>query len=98
MLSDPAILNKMDEAPEPIERVRGDDYLIKDTGLVEAYEQFLRTICKYGLPTGDLYEFAAQQMEKYERKKKARELKMKAEMEIRKAASKRPQKEEFQET
>ena len=88
----------MDEAPEPIERVRGDDYLIKDTGLVEAYEQFLRTICKYGLPTGDLYEFAAQQMEKYERKKKARELKMKAEMEIRKAASKRPQKEEFQET
>ena len=34
-------------------------------------------------------------MEKYERKKKARELKMKAEMEIKKAASKRPVKEEF---
>ena len=57
----------------------------------------MRTICKYGLPTGDIYEFAAQQIEKYERKKKARELKMKAEMEIRKAASKRPQKEEFKE-
>ena len=55
----------------------------------------MRTICKYGLPTGDIYEFAAQQIEKYERKKKARELKMKAEMEIRKAASKRPVKEEF---
>ena len=74
---------------ETIERVKGDDYLIKETGLLDAYEQFLRTICKYGLPTGDIYEFAAQQIEKYERKKKAKELKLKAEMEIRKAASER---------
>ena len=79
---------------EKIERVKGDDYLIKETGLLDAYEQFLRTICKYGLPTGDIYEFAAQQIEKYERKKKAKELKLKAEMEIRKAASRRPLKED----
>ena len=85
----------MEEEPEPIIRTKGDDYLIKDTGLLEAYELFLRTICKYGLPTGDIYEFAAQQIEKYERKKKAKELKMKAEMEIRKAASRRPLKEEY---
>jgi|LakMenEpi03Aug12_release.lakeMendotaPanAssembly.Ray.scaffolds.fasta_scaffold252993_2 hypothetical protein len=57
---------------EKIERVKGDDYLIKETGLLDAYELFLRTICKYGLPTGDIYEFAAQQIEKYERKKKAK--------------------------
>ncbi len=47
---------------------------------------FLRAICKHGLPTGDVYEFAAQQIEKYERKKRAKELKMKAELEIQKAA------------
>jgi hypothetical protein len=52
----------MDEPAEKIERTKGDDYLIKETGLLEAYEQFLRTICKYGLPTGDIYEFAAQQI------------------------------------
>lgn len=68
----------MAEESQRFERVKGDDYLIKDTGLLEAYEQFLRTICKYGLPTGDIYEFAAQQIQKFERKKKAKELKMKA--------------------
>jgi len=52
----------MAEESQRFERVKGDDYLIKDTGLLEAYEQFLRTICKYGLPTGDIYEFAAQQI------------------------------------
>jgi hypothetical protein len=57
--------------------------------LLEAYEMFLRAICKHGLPTGDVYEFAAQQIEKYEKKKKAKELKLKAEMEIRKAAKKK---------
>ena len=57
--------------------------------MLEAYEMFLRAICKHGLPTGDVYEFAAQQIEKYEKKKKAKELKLKAEMEIRKAAKKK---------
>lgn len=60
--------------------------------MLEAYEQFLRTLCKYGLPTGDVYEFAAQQIEKFERKKKAKELKLKAELEIRKAALKKSEK------
>jgi hypothetical protein len=36
-----------------------------------------------------VYEFAAQQIEKYERKKRAKELKMKAELEIQKAARKK---------
>ena len=54
--------------------------------MLEAYELFLRSICKHGLPTGDVYEFAAQQIEKFEKKKKAKELKLKAEMEIRRAA------------
>jgi len=36
--------------------------LIKNTGLLEAYHQFLRSICKFGLPVGDVYEFAAQQI------------------------------------
>lgn len=57
--------------------------------MLEAYELFLRAICKHGLPTGDVYEFAAQQIEKYEKKKRAKELKLKAEMEIRKAARKK---------
>ena len=57
--------------------------------MLEAYELFLRAICKHGLPTGDVYEFAAQQIEKYERKKRAKELKMKAELEIQKAARKK---------
>ena len=63
--------------------------MIRDTGLLEAYELFLRSICKHGLPTGDIYEFAAQQIEKYEKKKRARELKAKAELEIQKAASRK---------
>jgi hypothetical protein len=32
------------------------------SGILDAYEGFLRTLCKHGLPTGDIYEFAAQQM------------------------------------
>lgn len=59
------------------------------SGILDAYELFLRTLCKYGLPTGDIYEFAAQQMEKFERKKRAKELKLKAQMEIQKAARKK---------
>jgi len=47
---------------------------------------FLRAICKNGLPTGDVFEFAAQQIERFEKKKKAREMKERAEAQIRKAA------------
>ena len=49
-----------------------EEDVIKESGLLEAYELFLRAICKHGLPTGDVYEFAAQQIEKYEKKKKMR--------------------------
>ena len=36
---------------------------------------FLRSLCKYGLPKGNVYEFAAQQVLKYERKYKDEALK-----------------------
>lgn len=39
--------------------------MLKLSGILDAYEQFLKTLCKYGLPTGDVYEFAAQQIEKF---------------------------------
>lgn len=48
---------------------------LKQTGIVNAYEQFLRSICKNGLPKpSNVYEFAAQFILKYE--KKMREKKM----------------------
>ncbi len=48
---------------------------LKQTGIVNAYEQFLRSICKNGLPEpSNVYEFAAQFILKYE--KKMREKKM----------------------
>ena len=51
---------------------KSEEDFIKDVGLLEAYEIFLRAICKQGLPTGDIYEYAAQQVERYEKKKRAR--------------------------
>jgi len=65
-----------------------DEDVIKSSGLLDAYEHFLRAICKNGLPTGDVFEFAAQQIEKFEKKKRAKELKERAEAHIRKAATK----------
>ena len=32
---------------------------ITDTGLLDAFEHVIRTLAKFGLPKGDLYEFAA---------------------------------------
>ena len=55
-----------------------DEDVIKSSGLLDAYEHFLRAICKNGLPTGDVFEFAAQQIERFEKKKKAREMKERA--------------------
>jgi hypothetical protein len=66
------------EAAKP----KKEEDLIKESGLLEAYELFLRAVCKHGLPEGNVYEFAAQQIERYERKKRAQELKAKAEQHI----------------
>jgi hypothetical protein len=35
-------------------------------------------LCKHGLPTGKIYDYAAQEILKYEKKKINRELKMRA--------------------
>lgn len=35
----------------------------------------LTSLCKYGLPTGDLYEFAALQVLRYEKKEKLKKKK-----------------------
>lgn len=66
---------------------RLEDVLV-DSGLIEAYDHFLRLLCRHGCPVGDIYEYAAQQMEKFQKKKKTLDLKRKAELEIQKAAKK----------
>jgi hypothetical protein len=33
--------------------------LLKNSGVLDAYQYLLTSLCKYGLPTGDLYEFSA---------------------------------------
>lgn len=38
---------------------------------MDAYQYLLTSLCKYGLPTGDLYEFSALTILRYEKKVKA---------------------------
>ncbi len=45
--------------------------ILKNSGILDAYENLLESLCKYGLPTGDLYEFSALTVLKYEKKFKA---------------------------
>ena len=40
-------------------------------GLMEAYESVLRSLCEAGLPEGNVYEFAALKVLKFEKKFKA---------------------------
>ena len=42
--------------------------ILKNSGILDAYEHLLESLCKYGLPTGDLYEFSALTVLKYEKK------------------------------
>lgn len=42
--------------------------ILKNSGILDAYEHTLECLCKYGLPTGDLYEFCALTVLKYEKK------------------------------
>ena len=44
---------------------------LKQSGILNAYEYLLEQLCKYGLPQGDLYEFSALTVLKYEKKFKA---------------------------
>lgn len=43
---------------------------LKNSGILDAYQNLLTSLCKYGLPTGDLYEFSALTVLKYEKKLK----------------------------
>eukprot|EP00826_Nyctotherus_ovalis_P054255 TRINITY_DN7095_c0_g2_i9.p1 TRINITY_DN7095_c0_g2~~TRINITY_DN7095_c0_g2_i9.p1 ORF type:complete len:232 (-),score=78.67 TRINITY_DN7095_c0_g2_i9:17-712(-) len=45
---------------------------LRETGIIEAYEYLLRSLCKYGLPTNNVFEFAALSMLKYEKKWKVK--------------------------
>lgn len=43
---------------------------LKNSGILDSYQNLLTSLCKYGLPTGDLYEFSALTILKYEKKLK----------------------------
>lgn len=44
---------------------------LKQSGILDSYQYLLTSLCKYGLPTGDLYEFAALQVLRFEKKQKS---------------------------
>mmetsp|Transcript_21720 Transcript_21720/g.29142 ORF Transcript_21720/g.29142 Transcript_21720/m.29142 type:complete len:95 (+) Transcript_21720:89-373(+) len=44
---------------------------LKQSGILDAYQGLLVSLCKYGLPTQDLYEFSALTILKHEKKLKA---------------------------
>ena len=43
---------------------------LQKSGIINAYEYLLTSLCENGLPTGNLYEFAALMMLKYEKRMK----------------------------
>lgn len=47
--------------------------MLEKSGILDAYEYFLRAICKNGLPEANIFEFAAQQILKYQKKMKQQE-------------------------
>ena len=44
--------------------------MLKSSGILDAYQGLLVSLCKYGLPTEDLYEFSALTLLKHEKKLK----------------------------
>ena len=44
--------------------------VLKTSGILDAYQGLLVSLCKYGLPTEDLYEFSALTILKHEKKLK----------------------------
>ena len=44
--------------------------MLKSSGILDAYQGLLVSLCKYGLPTEDLYEFSALTILKHEKKLK----------------------------
>ena len=49
--------------------------VLKQSGILDAYQGLLVSLCKYGLPTEDLYEFSALTVLKHEKKLKAQKKK-----------------------
>ena len=49
--------------------------VLKSSGIIDAYQGLLVRLCKYGLPTEDLYEFSALTVLKHEKKLKAQKKK-----------------------
>ena len=48
---------------------------LRKIGILDAYEYVLKMLCKYGLPKGNVFDFAAVQMMQFEKKWKAKTLK-----------------------
>lgn len=48
---------------------------LKQSGVLDAYQYLLTNLCQYGLPTGDLYEFSALTILRYEKKLKVQKKK-----------------------
>ena len=46
--------------------------VLKSSGILNAYQDLLGSLCKYGLLTEDLYEFSALTVLKYEKKLKVK--------------------------
>ncbi|CAD8099121.1 unnamed protein product [Paramecium sonneborni] len=61
-------LNMNNEEKEILEQKQ---QILNNSGVLAAYEYFLRRLCKDGFPNGNVYEFAAQAVLKYEKKKQA---------------------------
>jgi ribosomal protein S8 len=49
--------------------------VLKQSGIMDAYQYLLTQLCQYGLPTGDLYEFSALTVLRYEKKMKQKKKK-----------------------
>ena len=48
---------------------------LQDSGLLEAYEYILQSLCKAGLPEGNVFDFASTKLLKFETKWKAEQKK-----------------------
>lgn len=57
------------EAPPPEKEDR--KAALENSGILDAYAHLLQEFCKYGLPKGNVFEFAAVSILKFERKQKA---------------------------
>ncbi|CAD8098513.1 unnamed protein product [Paramecium sonneborni] len=57
--------------------------ILNNSGVLAAYEYFLRRLCKDGFPSRNVYEFAAQAVLKYEKKNKLNnESSLKAQLQV----------------